>query len=242
MDSINFVKGYNKVNHPHGHGHDNQSPRKRRTISAVIGTVSAISAILIIGFMVAVIMRHESSTNTRPPASPSLSLNSTASIKTVCSVTKYPDSCFTSISSLNLSNNSDPEIIFKLSLQVSIKELSNLTSFLKSLNGVHSEPALQDCMSQFEDALTRLNDTVSEMEVGSGEKMLMERKISDMQTWISGAMTDEDTCLDGLEEMGSKVFDEMKTKMQKSKELLSNSLAIIANIQTLLQKVGLTMH
>lgn len=97
-------------------------------------------------------------------------------------------------------------------------------------------------MSQFEDALTRLNDTVSEMEVGSGEKMLMERKISDMQTWISGAMTDEDTCLDGLEEMGSKVFDEMKTKMQKSKELLSNSLAIIANIQTLLQKVGLTMH
>ncbi|KAJ0049059.1 hypothetical protein Pint_15226 [Pistacia integerrima] len=236
MDSINFIKGYKKVNHPH----ENQTPPPQKRLTAAI-TVT-ISAVLLIGFMVAVFIHHESNTNVQPPASPFLSSDSMASIKTVCSETQYPDSCFSSIYSLNVPTNSDPEIIFKLSLQVSIKGLSNITSFLKTLNDVHSEPALQDCMTQFEDALTRLNDSVSEMEVGSGEKMLTDRKVNDVQTWISAAMTDEDSCLDGLEEMGSKVFDEVKSKMQKSKEALSNSLAIIASIQTLLQKFGLTMH
>ena len=37
------------------------------------------------------------------------------------------------------------------------------------------------------------------MEVGQGEKVLTEAKISDSQMWwIGAAMTDQETCLDGL--------------------------------------------
>ena len=37
------------------------------------------------------------------------------------------------------------------------------------------------------------------MEVGQGEKVLTEAKISDSQIWwIGAAMTDQETCLDGL--------------------------------------------
>ena len=37
------------------------------------------------------------------------------------------------------------------------------------------------------------------MEVGQGEKVLTEAKISDSQMWwISAAMTDQEMCLDGL--------------------------------------------
>ena len=42
-----------------------------------------------------------------------------------------------------------------------------------------------DCQSQIEDALSRLNDSVVAMEVGTGEKVLTESKIKDLQTWIS---------------------------------------------------------
>jgi hypothetical protein len=55
-------------------------------------------------------------------------------------------------------------------------------------------------------------------------------------------MTDQDTCIDGLEEMGSKFLDEIKAKIERSKEFLSISLAIIAKMQALLEKFDLKMH
>ena len=98
-------------------------------------------------------------------------------------------------------------------------------------------------MNLFDDALSRLNDSVSAMKVGSGKELVLTKeKISDIQTWISAAMTDQDTCNDGLEEMGSTVADKVKSQVQSCKESISNSLAIVANMQNLLQKFGLTMH
>lgn len=105
------------------------------------------------------------------------------------------------------------------------------------------EAALRDCQGQIEDALSQLNDSVSAMEVvGPGEKMLTEAKIRDIQTWISGAMTDQETCLDGLEEMESTVLGEVKKKMQRSKEYISNSLAIVANFHTILDNLHVSLH
>lgn len=82
------------------------------------------------------------------------------------------------------------------------------------------------------------------MKVGTGKELVLTKeKISDIQTWISAAMTDQDTCNDGLEEMGWTAADEVvKSQAQSCKESISNSLAIVANMQNLLQKCGRTMH
>jgi hypothetical protein len=45
-----------------------------------------------------------------------------------------------------------------------------------------------------------------------------------------------------VEEMGSKFLDEIKAKIERSKEFLSISLAIIAKMQALLEKIDLKMH
>lgn len=79
--------------------------------------------------------------------------------------------------------------------------------------------------------------------VGSGKELVLTKeKITDIQTWISAAMTDQETCIDGLDEMGSTVSDNVKSELQSCKESTTISLAIIANMQNLLQKFGLTMH
>lgn len=90
--------------------------------------------------------------------------------------------------------------------------------------------------------MSGLSDSVSAMEVGAEGKVLTAEKVNDLQTWISAAMTDQETCADGLEEMGETVVDEVKRRMQKSKELMSNSLAILAKMETLLEKFHLKMH
>ncbi|KDP31232.1 hypothetical protein JCGZ_11608 [Jatropha curcas] len=241
MESINVLKGYGKVNSNLENQNPNHHHTHTRTIRKTLLSISAILLLtLVLSLMLAALI-HES--NTESDDSPSLSSsNSADSIKTVCNVTRYPVSCFTSISSLNASIKPDPQAIFNLSLQVSIKEVKNVSSLLRSLNDVNSQAAINDCLSQFDESMSLLNDSMSAMEVGTGEKALTLKKISDIQTWISAAMTNQQTCLDGLEEMGSTVLDEVKVKMENSKEFLSNNLAILANMQNLLEKFDLKMH
>ncbi|KAH7529120.1 hypothetical protein FEM48_Zijuj05G0150600 [Ziziphus jujuba var. spinosa] len=245
MDSINFAKGYGKVNSNHLEVEDrvpnSTNPHPKIHQKRLVAIFALLLLSLLIGLMVGALI-HES--NTESPESPSSSTTNSAqsSLRAVCNVTRYPDSCFSSISSLNNPPESDPEAIFKLSLRVSIAELTKVSSSLKAMNQ-QKETALSDCQGQIEGALSQLNDSVSAMEVvGPGEKMLTEGKIRDIQTWISAAVTDQDTCLDGLEEMGSTFVDEVKKMMQKSKEYTSNALAIVANFNTILQNLHVSLH
>jgi pectinesterase inhibitor-like protein len=244
MDSINLVKGYGKV---HDLELQDQSPNpntkkyttKQKSLLTAVSILAIFLMSLTLGSLFGLLV-HEYTTE--PPESPSSNSADSIIIKAVCNVTRYPDSCFSTITSLSSSSSpkpTDPEAIFKLSIRVSIAELSNFKTIISNSN---EAGALGDCQTQIEDALSRLNDSVVAMEVGPGEKVLTESKIKDLQTWISAAMTDQETCLDGLEEMGSTALDEVKTKMQRSKEYISNCLAILANIHTLLHNFHMSLH
>lgn len=238
MDPINVFKGYGKVENLE----DQSQPRNTNTAitrKPLITTVAILAILLLtltIGLMLGALI-HEEETES-PEESPSLSSNSADSLKAVCNVTRYPESCFSSMSNLTSPKPTDPEAIFKLSLRISVAELTSFKTVVSNSN----EVALRDCRSQIEDALGRLGDSVAAMEVGPGEKVLTEDKISDLQTWISAAMTDQETCLDGLEEMKSTAVDEVKSKMQRSREYTSNCLAILANMHTLLHKLHMSLH
>ncbi|OVA13883.1 Pectinesterase inhibitor domain [Macleaya cordata] len=56
------------------------------------------------------------------------------------------------------------------------------------------------------------------MKVGPGENLLSTAKINDIKTWLSSAITDQETCLEGLIEMNSTLVDEVKTAMKNSTE------------------------
>lgn len=101
-------------------------------------------------------------------------------------------------------------------------------------NDKGTESALRDCVDLFEDAVSQLSESTRAVEGG-----LRDEKARDLNTWISAAMTDQQTCLDGLEEMGSMVVDEVKARVQISKEYMSNSLAILENMNALLEKFHL---
>lgn len=246
MDSINFIKGYGKVQDlefQHPSPNPNTNTQKKPPVTAV-SILAILFLSLTLGAMFGVLV-HKSVSD--PPDLPSSSSSNSAEhdiysvIKAVCNVTHYPDSCFSSITSLSPQKLTDPEAIFKLSLRVSIAELYNFKNTV--ISNSNQGAAFSDCQSQIEDAVSRLNGSVVAMEVGQrGGKVLTETKISDLQTWISAAMTDQETCLDGLEETGSTALDEVKTKMKKSQEYTSNCLAILANIHTLLRNFNMPLH
>ncbi|KAM1340352.1 pectinesterase 1-like [Malus sylvestris] len=237
MESINHLKGYGKVNPETLENPEPPKPQKR--ISSAVAISAVICLTLVITLAIAALI-HESTTESSDESQPqSLSNSAESTIKTVCNVTRYPDSCFRSISALNRSPNPDPEAIFKLSLEISAAEISRLLALFKTVN---SDPATQDCVSQLEEAISRVNDSASAMRVDPGEKALTGDKVKDIQTWISSAVTDQETCLDGLEEMGSTAVEAVKSEMNKSKEYSSNSLAIVANFKGILDKFNIPLH
>ncbi|KAK4437081.1 Pectinesterase 1 [Sesamum alatum] len=231
MESINFFKGYGKVNPLDDHPNPPPNHRRRRRIIAV---TLAVFLTLIIGSLIAALI-HESATESEPSQ---LASNSAEPLKTVCAVTRYPDSCFSSIAPLNSPPSNNPLRFFNLSLHASSLEVSSLKNLLTEPT---AEPAMKDCAELFDDAASQLRRSVELICVGSGEKVLTEMTISDLQTWISAAMTDQETCLDGLAETGSTALGEFKLKVQKSQEYMSNTLAILNNIESLFNKFGLTM-
>ncbi|XWS12223.1 hypothetical protein CRYUN_Cryun37aG0071400 [Craigia yunnanensis] len=246
MDSIKSFKGYGKVDELE------EQAFKRKTRKRLIILIISILVLstVIIGAVAGTLIhkRSKSSPNTVPPTE----LTPAASLKAVCSVTQYPASCFSSISPIASSNTTDPELLFKLSLKVAIDELSRLSQYPSKLqtetNNTQVRSALEVCGSLFEDALDRLKDSATSLEVGEGEQLLSASKIEDLKTWLSTTITDQETCLDALEELNTTkhfnatVLEEVKIAMQNSSEYASNSLAIVAKILGLLTDFNIPIH
>ncbi|KAG6386100.1 hypothetical protein SASPL_154988 [Salvia splendens] len=233
MESINFAKGYGKVN-PTEESKSNPIPppnRRGRRIIIALSLVLLLLTLLIASLTTVLIRRSASKSNSSQLAS-----NSADSLKTVCSVTRYPDSCLSSLSPLNSPPSSNPLRFFNLSLHASLLEVTSLKSQLPE-----SGAAMKVCAEMFDDAASQLGNSADSICVGPGEEVLTEMRVSDLQTWISASLTDLDTCLDELAEMGSTAVGEWRVKVQRTMEYISNTLAILNNIPSLFQKFGLKM-
>ncbi|XVE51777.1 hypothetical protein DITRI_Ditri02bG0068400 [Diplodiscus trichospermus] len=246
MNSIKSFKGYGKVDELEEQAFNRKT--RRRLIVLIVSIVVLLA--VIIGAVAGTLIHKRS--NSSPDTVPPTQLTPAASLKAVCEVTQYPASCFSSISSIASSNTTDPELLFKLSLRVAIDELSRLSQYPRKLqaetNNTQVKSALGVCGSVFEDALERLNDSTTSLKVGDGEKLLPESKIDDLKTWLSTTITDQETCLDALQELNTTkffnatLFEEVKAAMQNSSEYASNSLAIVAKILGLLSDFKIPIH
>ncbi|WCJ23746.1 hypothetical protein M5689_005755 [Euphorbia peplus] len=98
-----------------------------------------------------------------------------------------------------------------------------ISSQFRTLN---HQPSVDYCLTLFDSALRKLNDSLAILAVGFGEKVLTRETMNGVETWISYAMIYDQTCLDGLEEMESTVRDAMRDQLEKSNELLSSSLPL----------------
>ncbi|XVE97816.1 hypothetical protein REPUB_Repub03eG0051600 [Reevesia pubescens] len=248
MDSTKSFKSYSKADEL-----EEQTYRKKtrkRMITIVFSTIILIA--IIIGAVLGTIFPVKSSKSLENPATYTAREN----INAICNVTQYPDSCDSSIAALRSSSNATnqnpgPAEIFRLSMQVAVNELIRLLSLLQKIisSYVNTDPlvrgALEDCDTLFKDAVEYINESISSVQVGQGEKMLLSAaKINDILTWLSSAITNQETCLDGLTEAANQtvIRQEVEHAMRNSTEFSSNSLAIASQIMTILHRFQVPIH
>ncbi|KAL8098787.1 hypothetical protein AgCh_031490 [Apium graveolens] len=237
MDSINSFKGYGKVD-PVEEAVFRKKTRKR-VIILIVSVVLLVA--IIIGAVIGTVVHNKN--NKSPPSSSPSAPTSVAALNAVCKETLYPESCYSSISALNLGNTADPEELFRISLRVVIDSMRSLSqTIVTETVDPGAKKAFEVCQEVVDDALDRLNDTLNAMDVNeaSGEKFLSVSKLNDLKTWLSATITDQETCLDALAEFNATAS--LGDAMDKPAQYASNSLSIVAKILGVLAKFNVPVH
>ncbi|KAE8675991.1 putative Pectinmethylesterase inhibitor 2 precursor [Hibiscus syriacus] len=225
--------------------------RRTRKRCIVIGLSTVILIAIIIGAVFGTLFPLKNS-----KSKDDLPAYTAESINAICNVTRYPGSCGSSIAALKSSSNDTdpnpgPSKIFMLSMEVALDELTSLSSLPQKIISRHvkinpqERTALNSCENLFVDAAGYINESISTMQMGQGEKtVLSTAKINDIRTWLSSSITYQETCLDGLIEASNNtaVLQEMELAMRNSTEFSSNSLAIASQIMTILRQFQFPIH
>jgi pectinesterase inhibitor-like protein len=90
--------------------------------------------------------------------------------------------------------------------------------------------AIQDCIENMGDSLDSLSQSVRELvSIGHavGEDFVWH--MSNVQTWVSAALTDDNTCLDGFAgpSMNGNVKAAIKNRVVNLTQVTSNALALV---------------
>lgn len=221
MINMTSFKAYGKIDEAEQLKLEARQKTRKRVI------IISISSIILVCVIVGAVLgtSHNSRENSQ---SGGTSQSSAASIKAVCDLTLYPNTCYSSLSPLNNSSHIQPEDIFKLATQVAMNELSKVAQYFSDHNAFNGSAdnttvtASENCVQLLSLALDHLN-----MVLSSGSLTLLEAA-DDLKTWLSSAGTYQDTCKDGFETASATVKTSITNWLQNSTELTSNCLAIIS--------------
>ncbi|XP_060189923.1 pectinesterase inhibitor 3-like [Lycium barbarum] len=178
--------------------------------------------------LVALFLLHLSHfTGANKPISTSSSSSSDI-VRTSCVHASYPTVCIRTLSSAGSKAINTPQDLAQAAVKVSLSRAHKASGFLSQLKveSKREKGALSDCIEQMGDSMDELSKTLSELKhlrKGNAFKWQM----SNLETWVSAALTNEDTCLDGFKEIDGKVRSDVKRKVTNVARVTSNALYLV---------------
>ncbi|XP_021288754.1 21 kDa protein-like [Herrania umbratica] len=161
-------------------------------------------------------------------------------IKTSCSGTVYPDLCITTLSSYASEIQASPKLLASTALSVTLNSTRSASkTMIKRSKSQGMKPreaeALSDCMEELRDSVYELQRSVGEMDQPGGKNFGLQ--MNDIETWVSAALTDEHTCMDGFsgKAMNGNVKTSVRSQIVKVAHMTSNALALVNSYAAAIQ-------
>ncbi|KAK6935237.1 Pectinesterase inhibitor domain [Dillenia turbinata] len=156
-------------------------------------------------------------------------------IKTSCAVTHYASLCVQSLTPYAKTIGQNQQQLAKAALSVSLAKAQSCSAFMSSVaksKGLNSRAyqAVQDCVNQVADSVNSLSNSVQELSNASPSgSQDFSWRMSNVETWTSTALTDANTCLNGLsrQTMNANVKSMITAKVLTIAQLSSNALALV---------------
>ncbi|PIN04958.1 Pectinesterase [Handroanthus impetiginosus] len=200
-----------------------------------IGIVTVCSLILVAMVVALVVTGRDEESEQAPDVS-----SSQKAITTICETTDYQKAC---VDRLNASgkNTSNPKELIEVAFQAAIKQIKeaakNSTALIKIEKDTRAKSALESCEELADRAINDLERSFAKFntfDITNVDDILVELKI-----WLSGAITYQETCLDGFDEVPGDVGLKMKDALTTAMQMTSNALAMVAELSTFLESLGI---
>ncbi|XP_043721587.1 pectinesterase inhibitor 3-like [Telopea speciosissima] len=161
-------------------------------------------------------------------------------VRNSCIHASYPDLCLRTLSTYGAQAKT-PNDLAQAAVNVSLSRARKVSQYLSrlatSLGGEGSNKkqrlAVTDCVDQLSDSVDELSKTLSELRDLRDRSGKFRMHMSNAETWVSAALTNEDTCLDGFQDVGGSsgtgknVKSDVKRKMSNVAKVTSNALYLI---------------
>ncbi|TMW89642.1 hypothetical protein EJD97_016851 [Solanum chilense] len=163
--------------------------------------------------------------------------NATNFIVTSCKTTLYPTICVQSLSTYANTIQLNEQKLAHAALSVSLSKAKIASTFISKITRMKGlKPrelqASKDCSFNMNDCVYQLTRSIPEL--GQSGKLASRRDefawhVSNVQTWISAALTDQNTCLDMINNpsMDGKIKDSIRVRVFIASQVTSNALALV---------------
>ncbi|PHU18485.1 Pectinesterase [Capsicum chinense] len=208
--------------------------------------IASIASILLVACVVAAAItftskRNEDNSSTNNNNADSKISTAIKSVHSICQQTDYKETCEKSLANAN--NTSDPKDLIKVAFSATINELSDAIKKSSSLiNEAAKDPRTKDALNTCEGVLNvaveDMKRSFEGMEVLDVTK-LVKGHADDLKTWLSAAITYQETCLDAFENTTGETGKKMRELLKTSGELMSNSLAMVSNFDKVVKDLNI---
>ncbi|KAE9451660.1 hypothetical protein RHGRI_027781 [Rhododendron griersonianum] len=156
-------------------------------------------------------------------------------IRASCKATDYPAVCVQSLSAYASAIQQSPRQLALTALSVSQARAESMRAFVAKLakfKGLKAREygAIKDCLEEIGDSADRIQKSVQELNAASkskGKDFLWH--MSNVETWVSAALTDENTCLDGFSgrALDGRIKNSVRARVTNVAQVTSNALALV---------------
>ncbi|KAI7994704.1 hypothetical protein LOK49_LG11G02434 [Camellia lanceoleosa] len=161
-------------------------------------------------------------------------------IKASCRATRYPILCVQCLSSYASQIQQSPKQLAQAALAVSLSKAQSTAVFVSKMTQVsgikpREYQAVKDCIENMGDTVDQLKKSIPELnQIGRAGGQDFMWHMSNVQTWVSAALTDENTCVDGFAgpDMDGNVKASIKRKIIAVAQVTSNALALVNRFAT----------
>ncbi|XP_060212050.1 probable pectinesterase/pectinesterase inhibitor 34 [Lycium barbarum] len=179
-------------------------------ISTILILASAISATVL------VTVRNKTGARTVRHLKPSKAISRT------CSRTRFKTLCLNSLHEFPEALSASNADLVHISINVTLQRFGKafyMASEISTLDmNTRTRSAYEDCLELLEDSVYLLSRSLTSVSPGGNNH--------DVQTWLSAALTNQDTCAEGFADVSGIVKDQMMANIKDLSQLVSNCLAI----------------